>query len=462
MIATVSKAVWGATGVLRTLPDAHRDASRSGLRYRRIAQSAAAGILLKLITVSTGFISVPLALRYLGKEQFGIWMAFMGFVSILQFTDLGLGIGLQNRLTECDGTDDRIRPRALISSTLAVLVSTAALLVVGALFIIPAAPLEYIVRTATDAARGQLVPCARAFVLAFATVLPFGLVQYICNAYQCGYVTSGSLAVANLLSFAGVLIGIGARLPLWWFIFVATVAPAPAYCAVGAAILNRKPWLRPASSAVSLRELRRVMRLGLPGFGAQVGGTLMLQGPMLVIVSVLGATAVGPFALSQQLLSVANLLLNVLMAPLWPAYGEAATRRDTVWIRRTFVRSLRVSFVVSGATSLMVALFGRTVIQVWTGRPEIVPTMSLLTACSVWAVVLAWNRACLMLLNGLGRMTGQAIYGLLLPAIAITLSFHFGSAIGVAGVVWITIIFGETLRAAFVGAEVFLVFRTFD
>ena len=188
----------------------------------------------------------------------------------------------------------------------------------------------------------------------------------------------------------------------------------------------------------------------------------MLQSPTVVIGSMLGAAAVGPFALSQQLLSVANLLLNVTMTPLWPAYGEAAARHDIIWIKRTFVRSVWVSFLLVGATSIMVTLLGRTVIQFWTGRPEIVPSISLLTACSVWAAVGAWSRACFMLLNGLGRMTAQAIYGILLPLITMALSFHFGRAIGAAGVVWIAVIFGETLRGVFAGAEVFLVFRTFD
>jgi O-antigen/teichoic acid export membrane protein len=462
MSATTTRIFSGVTSLLKMPPADDHIAGRSVLRHRRIAVSAGAGILQKVVSVSTGFISVPLVLRYLGAEQFGIWMAFMGFVTFLQFTDLGLGIGLQNHLTACDGTEDRLRPQRLISSTLAIMVLVAGLLVLAALFVIPAVPLEHIVRTATEAARAQLLPCARMFVIAFALVLPLGLVQYICNAYQRSYLTYGSIAAANLLGFAGILIGIGARLPLWWFIFVTTVAPAPVYFVVGTVILSRKPWLRAAFHAISLGELRRVIKLGLPAFGAQAGGTLMLQSPTIIIGSMLGAAAVGPFALSQQLLSVANLLLNATMAPLWPAYGEAAARHDVGWIRRTFVRSVWMSFLVVGATSIMVTLLGRTVIQFWTGRPEVVPSLSLLMACSVWAAAVAWSRACLMLLNGLGRMTAQAIYGILLPVITMALCFHFGTGIGVAGVVWITVIFGEALRGVFAGAEVFHVFSTFD
>jgi O-antigen/teichoic acid export membrane protein len=416
-------------------------------------------MLQKVVSISTGLISVPITLRYLGNEQFGIWMAFTGLVTFFQFTDLGLGIGLQNHLTTCDGTDDRVRPRRLISVTLAVMVFTAALLILAALFVIPALPLERIIRTTSEAARAQLLPCARMFIIAFAIVLPFGLVPYVCNAYQRSYVTNGCFASINLIAFAGILIGIGAHLPLWWFIFVATIAPALVYLLVGAAILHRKPWLRPTFHSLRISELRTVMSLGLPAFGAQVGVTLMSQGPTLVIVSLLGAAALVPVALSQRLLSVSIMLLPVLMLPLWPAYGEAAARRDIGWIKRTFVRSLWLSLLVVGSTSVLVAIFGRTVILLWTNRPEIVPSLSLLIACSTWASIVACTSACCMLLNGLGRMTGQAIYGSLLPVITIALSFQLASTVGAAGVVWITILFGEAVRAAFVGAEVFIAFR---
>lgn len=458
-MATAGQSIFSRlTGILTV--DDNGVTSRSGLRYRRIALSAFAGLFLKVIALSTGFISVPLALRYLGKEQFGIWMTFTGFIGFLQFTDLGLGIGLQNHLTSCYGMDDRVRPKRLVSSTLAVMISTATLLILAALLLVPALPLQHMVRTATAAAAAQLVPCARMFVIAFAFVLPLGLVQYICNAYQRGYIANSGLAGANLLVFAGVLIGITARMPLWWFIFLATLAPALAFSAIGAAILSRKPWLRPAMSAISLHEVRRVVAMGLPAFGAQTGGSLMMQGPTLVIASVLGAAAVGPFALSQQLLSVSSLLLNVVMAPLWPAYGEAAVRRDVGWIKRAFKRSVLWSFIMSSITFVIVGLLGRTIIRVWTRQPDMVPTLSLLMACASWTLVIAWIRSAAMLVNGLGRMVGQCIYGTIIPAFTILLAYRFGAGFGTAGVIWTVVIIGESFRAVCFGVDVWFAFRS--
>ena len=405
-------------------------------------------------------LSVPLMLAYLGNEMFGIWTAFSGFVTFLQFTDLGLGIGLQNSLTSCSGTDDRVRPSRLISAALAAMVIAASLLLCAAIFLVPIAPLEAIVRTTTDAARAQLVPSTRMFLIGFAVVLPLGLVQYICNAYQRNYVTNGCFAATNLIAFAGLLVGIAAGLPLWWFIFVGTVAPAPSYLALGSVIARRKPWLRPGFRSFSFHDLRTVMRLGVPALGAQVGATLMAQGPTIVILSVVGAGALVPFALSQRLLSISTILLSVLMLPLWPAYGEAAARRDIPWIHSTFRRSSRLSFAIVGATAALILCFGRPLIHLWTGRSDIVPSLSLLLACGVWACLTAWINVCSMLLNGLGRMTGQAIYGTILPLISIAVCIRFGPAVGVVGIVWITILCGEACRAAFVTWEAWSLLRS--
>jgi O-antigen/teichoic acid export membrane protein len=164
--------------------------------------------------------------------------------------------------------------------------------------------------------------------------------------------------------------------------------------------------------------------------------------------------------LSQQLLSVANLLLNVTIAPLWPAYGEAAARADIAWIRRTFVRSVWVSFVIVLPTFVLVALFGRTVIQLWTGRPDIVPTLSLLMACNIWAIVMAWDRAAAVLLNGLGRMIGQATYGTVIPIFALLIAYVFATKFGAAGVIWVVVGVGGSLRATCLAIDVFFSVRS--
>src|SRR6478735_10200709 len=57
-------------------------------------------ILAQAIQVITAVVSVPLTLNYLGKERFGLWMTISTFLSFINFSDFGIGIGYQNGLSK--------------------------------------------------------------------------------------------------------------------------------------------------------------------------------------------------------------------------------------------------------------------------------------------------------------------------------------------------------------------------
>ena len=56
------------------------------------------GILCQLV-------QVPLALHYLGKEAFGVWVTLVSISYLITFSDFGLSLGAQNQITEALGTD---------------------------------------------------------------------------------------------------------------------------------------------------------------------------------------------------------------------------------------------------------------------------------------------------------------------------------------------------------------------
>ena len=68
---------------------------RAAERHRRILLTALAAGASKAMGALTGFISIPLTLKYLDKERYGLWMTISTFVTMLSFADLGVGNGLR-------------------------------------------------------------------------------------------------------------------------------------------------------------------------------------------------------------------------------------------------------------------------------------------------------------------------------------------------------------------------------
>src|SRR5467141_1723142 len=85
-------------------------------RYQRIIHSTVAATAARGLNLFVGFISVPLAVGYLGRERYGVWITISSLLAFLSFTDFGLGSSLLNALAAAYGRDDRREAQRYVSS----------------------------------------------------------------------------------------------------------------------------------------------------------------------------------------------------------------------------------------------------------------------------------------------------------------------------------------------------------
>ncbi len=432
---------------------------RSQQRYERIARTAVSAVAAKVISVITGLVNVPLTLSYLGEERFGLWMTLMSFVAFLAFADMGVGIGLQNALSECDGKGNRNAPRGLVSSAIFAMFMVFTVLCIVALVGLPFIPWSKVLKTYDPATGKDLLPTAQVLVVAFGFGLPCCLIRRILAGYQKGYWANIILSIGNILALVGVIICAWKKLPLP--ILVAAVMGIPSLVLAFASCLLfiRVPWLRPSVGAVNFRDTVRVTRIGLTALMANIAYTMMLSGPSLIMANCFGTASVGPFSVTQRLLGVVSIIVTMAISPLWPAYREAAARGDVAWVTRAFRRSIFLGVATALPNFVIAAVAGQYVILIWTRQPDIVPGWSLLMACNVWALFNVWNAIASVLLNGLNRFIGQAAYGFVFAAISLFLSFRYADQLGTAGIVWVGVFAAMIPRCLFQAGEIVLVLR---
>jgi O-antigen/teichoic acid export membrane protein len=103
-------------------------------RSRRLKLSVFLSVLIKPLAFLTPLITVPLFLRYLGTEGFGLFAAVGALAMWVGMANIGLNVGLVNLLTECSVTDDRVAARRYVSTltvALAVLLALGTLIYTG-------------------------------------------------------------------------------------------------------------------------------------------------------------------------------------------------------------------------------------------------------------------------------------------------------------------------------------------
>lgn len=428
-------------------------------RYRRATWSALATLAARTVSIATGLITVPLTLSYLGQERYGLWMALTGLVAFLSFSDMGLGIGLQNALSRCHGNDDKEGPRAYVSTAMVLIFGVSFALCLFALFVLPHIPLERLLKSVDPVARAELLPTAQAMALTFALGLPCGLIQRIYNAYQRGYRATLWLSIGQVLGLLAILLCIYLELGLPWLAVCLMGMPLIALAFGGVSLFRQCPWLRPSFRSLSWRHLRPIAGTGSSAVAAQAAAVVLISGPLVLIANCLGTAAVTPFAVTQKLLGVSFVLLGMAVMPLWPAYGEAAERGDWAWVKRTFRRTLILGFSIQIPLFILLAVTGESIIRIWAG-PDAVPTWSLLMAVNVWFLVGVVNICCSIALNGLDHLLGQAIYGPIFAVAACVAAYILLPTHGVAAAIWAVVLVGILPNGICAGFELTWVMAT--
>src|SRR5215831_555681 len=92
---------------LRSNPlDLASSEERSFERIKRVFITALSSVFAKFISVISSFITIPLALKYLGTELYGLWMTITSVIVMLNFADFGIGNGVLNLVTTAYGKND--------------------------------------------------------------------------------------------------------------------------------------------------------------------------------------------------------------------------------------------------------------------------------------------------------------------------------------------------------------------
>ena len=163
------------------------EATRSAERHRRAFLTGGASTLARVVQVSTSLVTVPLTLKYLGNERFGLWMTISSVLAMAAFADFGVGNGVLNTVAKAFGRDDTEGIRNAVSSGFAVLNTIAALLLLSFFAIYRFVNWADFFRVVSPTARSEAGPALAVFAVCFALNISMDVVQRVQLGLQQGY-----------------------------------------------------------------------------------------------------------------------------------------------------------------------------------------------------------------------------------------------------------------------------------
>lgn len=411
------------------------EVERASERNRRAVASSIAGLALRGSSFVVVLISVPLTLDLLGPVRFGMWMTIAAVVALLGATDLGIGNGVLNNVSNAFGRGDETAARRFLASGFVAL--SAIGIAFGALFVIlyPLVPWAELYNVASDpTAAAEAGPATAVLVATFLVGLPLGVASAVRSAFQEGFVQSAFAGLGNAATIALLLIAISANASLPALVLAVSIGPLVAAAANLAILLRiQRPWLSPTWADVTASAMRSVVGVGVAFMVLQIAYTVAFSTDRLIVAQVVGPTAVADYSVVYRLFAIPAGLAAIAILPLWPAYRESIARRDIGWIRLALRRSL--GFVLLTTIPLAVVLWfaGPTIVAVWT-QGDLAPAAGLYPALAAFTVALSVANALSVLLNGAQELRFQIIIWSAMAVVNIVLSIYLASLIGVAGV----------------------------
>jgi O-antigen/teichoic acid export membrane protein len=414
---------------------------RSDERYRRIVLTTASSMAVRAVGLVAGLVTVPLLLRYLGKEQFGLWTAITSIVTWATLFDLGLSAGLVNLVARAHGREDQAGAREAfatafvallaVSATLAVLVAVTLPLVpwasvLGARGVLP----DDVVRWSVGAALG-----------AFLIGLPLGTVPQVYAGYQKTYVLNGFNLLGTVLGLAVLVWAVLGRAPMPILVLSLSAGGLLASSLALAYARRALPWIQFRVAHVSREALRALAARSIPIFLFQLGALAVNETQVIILARRSGLSTVTDYSVAFRLYAVIASLIQLGTASFVPPLREASERGDHAWALRAFRNLQVIRTTLAGIGGLGLIFLGNLVLQVWLGRTDMVFGPSVWVAFAVLLLASVWGAAYSELLWIMDRIWPLVAMVLMNGGITVGLTWWLAPAYGVTGAVVATTAF---------------------
>lgn len=419
--------------------ESQAQAAQRAHRLRRMKLSILSSLLIRPLAVVIPIVTIPLFLKYLGRERYGLYEAIGALALYMGMTNVGLTLGLINQLTECDVRNDRQAARRYTSTiTFAMLVFTlVSLLIVTALTI--RVNWQWVFDT-TDPLGRRETPWAfwTAGVCVIGGLLS-GIAPAIYVAHQETHRNNVWDGVGKVLSLAACFGVVHTDLGIAGVILALTGVPTLVRLVnIVDLFWREKPWLRPSLRMFHFGLLGTMAAQGVLLFMLQISVMLLFQSDKLIIGVVLGPGEVTGYAIVVRVFLVAYGVYMMLLTPLWPASGEAIRRGDVAWVRKSLNWAMIAGCGIILACGVVLLIGGNWLLGMLPGAGGLSVSRSLIVGVTLAFVARAWVDGRSTVLNSANVLLPQIFFYGGHALLAIPLAIVLGRRFGVEGVAWAT------------------------
>lgn len=409
---------------------------RSYNYFKQVKGSA----LSKICAIGASFLAMPIMIKYLGVEQFGVWATMLTLINWVILFDFGIGNGLKNKVSTSLAQG---KPKQATSY-----ISTAYILIgfisfgLFTLFLIVSVwlPWQTIFNT-QSISEGDLRNSI--FTLSFFIFFNFwiSLVNQIYHGLQKSSIVVLGQFISNALSLLFVFfLNYFTQSSITLLVWVYGISVVVANLILSWLVFKKHNELFPTYKSFDRKKVSPLLSLGIKFFIIQLAVLAIFFTDKFLIIQLLGPEHVTPYEVLFKLFSIFTVIHGLILTPLWPAYSDAYERGDLDWIRSNIIKQIKIALLLF-LGAVILAVVGPVIVKFWIGV-QLVVSQSLFYLFAAFILFSVWSNVFAYFVNAINQLGLQFFTSIIAATINIPLSIFFVTNLGLEleGIVMSTIV----------------------
>ena len=376
-----------------------------------------------MLSMILSYISIPLFFKFLGKQDYGLWMTIFSVVSWIYTFDLGIGNGLRNKLSESLSKKDYKNAKEYITTGYIILSIVAFFMLFLGFVLIQSVKITEFLNI--DFYKESYIK------IIFFCVFSITIINFIIFLYKTFYLSIHNSFVGEMSVFVFQVVFILILYLLNYFNCVNLFSIAIIYPGINLIIgifatinfFKKYSELKPSLKFFKKEKIKEINGLGIIFFIIQISMLIILTTDNILITKYIGTEEVSTYNIVSKLFQIFLVLESLITTPMWTLFIDAWIKKDKKWIKKA-IKNLNLLFLFLILGIIITIYILPYIIKIWIGEDLNYPKYLIL----LWGIFVlnrVYGGIYMTFINATGKLKFQMYIYILGAIFNIPLTIYF-------------------------------------
>ncbi|HEY8227541.1 MAG TPA: oligosaccharide flippase family protein [Pyrinomonadaceae bacterium] len=343
------------------------------LQPRRLLMGIFASYTQIVLSLMVGFVSTPLYLKFLGQENYGLWITMSSITAYLSLSTVGFSTTSLVRMSQAYAQDDRRQVGRLLTTSAVLWFGVAALACCLLILLVAMGAIRPELFGASNATGRWVLPVLMVLALGFLLSQPLDVFRLAVRAFQRVDLEQAYIALNKLLLFGAAVTVIA----LGGGVLGLAVTTVGCQLTLGVvlvvAIARFYPNVPLSFNQFDIGTARKLIVPSFYFFAISMAGSLIWGTDNLVISTNMGLSAVAPFAVAMQLSTMGTGLLAATINATMPRVSALDSLNEHEKLKILLKQVVKLEFALVSLLGIGFFSFGVGFLRLWVGPQNVAP-----------------------------------------------------------------------------------------